>query len=127
MLASTLYYPSICTLPCPPSTRTLSPVFSLEVAFVHPTTAGIPSSLATIAACDKGAPISVMIAAALGKMGVQYRFRICLDILPATRRCVYVLPLILHCWDWHMHINEKTEKSSTSHWCLAVLHLFLSN
>src|SRR5690554_4856224 len=53
----------IYTMPCPPSTITLSPVFSLKVALPHPTTAGIPSSRATIAAWDKGAPTSVMTAA----------------------------------------------------------------
>jgi len=41
------------------------------VALPHPTTAGIPSSLATMAAWDKGAPMSVMMAAALGKRGVH--------------------------------------------------------
>lgn len=37
----------------------------------HPTTAGIPSSLATIAAWDNGAPMSVIMAEALGKRGVH--------------------------------------------------------
>jgi hypothetical protein len=37
------------------------------VALPHPTTAGIPSSRATIAECDKGAPTSVTIADARGE------------------------------------------------------------
>ena len=37
----------------------------------EPTTAGIPSSRATIAACDSGAPTSVTTAAARGNSGVQ--------------------------------------------------------
>ncbi len=59
------------TIPLPPSTSTRSPVLSLNVASRYPTTAGIPNSLATITAWDNGAPMSVIIAEALGKSGDQ--------------------------------------------------------
>src|SRR5215212_7489827 len=59
------------TVPAVPSTRTRSPVFNRIVASPQPTTAGIPSSRATIAAWDNGAPTSVTTAAARGKSGVQ--------------------------------------------------------
>ena len=51
------------TMPRPPSTRTRSPVLSRMVAFLQPTTAGMPNSRATIAACESGAPTSVTTAA----------------------------------------------------------------
>jgi hypothetical protein len=54
------------TLPCSPFTRTRSPVWSRRVAFPHPTTARIPSSRATMAACESGAPTSVTMAEARG-------------------------------------------------------------
>jgi hypothetical protein len=59
------------TIPRPPSTRTRSPVFRRMVASPQPTTAGMPSSRATMAAWLSGAPRSVTMAAARGKSGVQ--------------------------------------------------------
>ncbi len=59
------------TRPVEPSTRMRSPVLSRAVAFPHPTTAGIPSSRATIAAWDSGARTSVTTAPARGNSGVQ--------------------------------------------------------
>jgi hypothetical protein len=47
---------STSTVPCPPLTRTKSPVCRRIVALPQPTTTGIPSSRATMAACDKGVP-----------------------------------------------------------------------
>ena len=41
------------------------------MALPQPTTAGMPSSRATMAACQSGAPTSVITAAARGKSGVQ--------------------------------------------------------
>jgi hypothetical protein len=61
----------ISTSPWPPLTRTRSPVFRRMVASPQPTTAGIPSSRATMAAWLSGAHRSVTIAAARGKSGVQ--------------------------------------------------------
>src|ERR1051325_9764602 len=55
--------------PCSPSAQlsvTFSPLFTLEVASAEPTTAGMPSSRATIAACDVRPPRSVTMPAALG-------------------------------------------------------------
>src|SRR5579859_5548262 len=62
---------STSTVPCPPLTRTQSPVCRRIVALPQPTTTGIPSSRATIAACDNGVPTSVTTAAARGNRGVQ--------------------------------------------------------
>ena len=59
------------TFPCAPSTVIVSPVFRTVVALPHPTTAGIPNSLATIAACESGAPMSVTIADTFGNASVQ--------------------------------------------------------
>jgi hypothetical protein len=57
------------TLPWPPFTRTRSPVLRRIVASLQPTTAGMPSSRATMAACESGAPTSVTMAAARGSHG----------------------------------------------------------
>ena len=61
----------IVTVPLLPSTVTTSPVFNTDVAFRQPTTAGMPNSLATMAACDRGAPMSVTIADTLWNATVQ--------------------------------------------------------
>lgn len=58
-------------IPWIPSTCTISPVFSICVAFPQPTTAGIPNSLATIAAWERGAPMSVTIAETFVKIVVH--------------------------------------------------------
>ena len=55
------------TVPAEPSTRTRSPSGARVVALPQPTTAGIPSSRATIAAWDSGAPTSVTTAAGAGE------------------------------------------------------------
>ena len=70
-LAEVSSHVSTSTVPAVPSTRTRSPVLSRIVALPQPTTAGMPSSLATIAAWESGAPTSVITAAARGKSGVQ--------------------------------------------------------
>ena len=66
-------YPGLITVtvPHPPSTVTVSPVFRTVVALRQPTTAGMPNSRATIAAWDNGAPMSVTIADTLWKATVQ--------------------------------------------------------
>ena len=48
---------------------TMSPDFNCVVAVPQPTTAGIPNSLAINAACDNGAPTSVIIPPTRGKSG----------------------------------------------------------
>lgn len=54
-----------------PSTRIFCPSLSILVTLSTATTAGIPYSLATIAAWDTGLPISVTIAEATLNRGVQ--------------------------------------------------------
>src|SRR5688572_20550947 len=60
------FHASNSTVPRSPSTRIRSPSRSRMVALPVPTTAGMPSSRATIEACDSGAPMSVTTAAARG-------------------------------------------------------------
>ena len=62
---------TIVTVPSPPSTVTTSPVLRTVVALEQPTTAGMPNSRATIAAWDRGAPMSVTIAETLWNATVQ--------------------------------------------------------
>ena len=66
----TIIYNNVIT-PFVPSTLILCPSFNILVALSIATTAGIPYSLATIAAWDVGLPISVTAAAATLKRGVQ--------------------------------------------------------
>src|SRR5487761_1626963 len=58
-------------VPRSPSTRILSPVLIRLVASPQPTTAGIPYSRATIAACDIEPPMSETAAWILAKTGAQ--------------------------------------------------------
>ena len=61
----------IVTIPRSPSTRTRSPVLIRAVACPVPTTAGMPYSRATIAACDMVPPMSETAPAILPKTGPQ--------------------------------------------------------
>ena len=58
-------------MPRSPSTRTRSPVLMRVVAMPVPTTAGMPYSRATIAACDIVPPMSETAAAILPNTGPQ--------------------------------------------------------
>jgi len=61
----------ISTTPRPPPTRTQSPVLGRVVASTQPMTEGMPSSRATMAAWESGAPRSVTTAPARGRSGVR--------------------------------------------------------
>src|SRR5205085_3221761 len=65
------HQPRRVTMPRSPSTRTRSPVLILLVAWPVPTTAGMPYSRATIAACDMVPPMSETAAAILPNTGPQ--------------------------------------------------------
>ena len=59
------------TIPVVPSNSILSPVFILSSNPVIPTTAGIPSSLETIAECDNKLPLSTRIPLEAGNNIIQ--------------------------------------------------------